>query len=241
MQIYPYRELVGRLTNISRICRPDIAFAVGVLNRFLHNPGLIHWKAALRLLKYLSHTSNYRLRLAPLLHTSSPIFETLTLTGLSDADFGNGPEAKSTTGYCFFLGGALISWSSKLQITTASSSTYAEIIALYHTLCEGLWARQFLSSINHSAAMNPTAIGSDNLPAIDIITNHRISPRSKHFDTKYHFLREKLLDHSITLPHLAGSNNTADVFTKPLSTDSFRRHHVAPFAQTGFQIEFGIR
>jgi hypothetical protein len=39
--------------------RPDIAFAVGALSRFLSNPGRLHWNEAKRVLAYLKGTSSH--------------------------------------------------------------------------------------------------------------------------------------------------------------------------------------
>src|SRR5687768_2976354 len=50
MQSVPYRQCVGRLTYLMRATRPDIAFSVSVVNRFLHNPGERHWAVVKRIL-----------------------------------------------------------------------------------------------------------------------------------------------------------------------------------------------
>jgi len=42
----PSREVVGALAWLALGTRPDIAFATGLLTRFGHNPGRVHWEAA---------------------------------------------------------------------------------------------------------------------------------------------------------------------------------------------------
>lgn len=210
MQRTPYRECVGKLTYLSRITRPDISFAVSVVNRFLHNPGHRHWNAVKRILRYLKGTLHYELTLTPLQASSS-------YYGYTDADWGgNADNAKSTSGYAFFLGNALISWSSKAQTTTATSSTYAEYIAAYHATLECLWGRCFLNGLQMLSPKSPTILFCDSQPTITLSKHHMITPRTKHFDTKYHYLREQVEKGSIELKHCSGKDNIADLFTKPL-------------------------
>jgi hypothetical protein len=148
----------------------------------------------------------------------------LKLSGNVDADWGGNHDSfKSTSGYCFYLGSSLISWSSKAQSTTATSSTYAEYIAAYHATAECLWIRSFLSELNLLDSL-PTEIFCDNEPAIKIAQYHMITPRSKHFDTKYHFVREQVEQATIALTHCPGKDNVADLFTKPLARVKFNHY-----------------
>jgi hypothetical protein len=48
-----YQELIGFLLYTVMLLRPDIAFAVSKLSHFLTNPGLVHFTAALRVLRYI--------------------------------------------------------------------------------------------------------------------------------------------------------------------------------------------
>ncbi|CEM19558.1 unnamed protein product [Vitrella brassicaformis CCMP3155] len=58
MKKVPYRQLVGALMFCSVTCRPDIAYVVKELARYAHEPGLEHWQAAKRVLRYLSGTKD---------------------------------------------------------------------------------------------------------------------------------------------------------------------------------------
>jgi hypothetical protein len=229
LQNIPYRQCVGRLTYLMRTSRPDISFAVSVVNRFLHNPGTAHWNAVKRILRYLKGTLDYELKIAPLDFTNqSPFCDRsssttfLKLTGNVDADWGGENDTfKSTSGYCFFLGSSLISWSAKAQSTTATSSTYAEYIAAYHATAECIWIRSLLTELQLLDSTSATQIYCDNEPAIKIAQFHMITPRSKHFDTKYHFVREQVEQNVIQLTHCPGKDNVADLLTKPLSKNKF--------------------
>ena len=107
MATVPYRQAVGRLNYLAVSTRPDIAAAVSIVSRFSHNPGIQHWGAVKHILSYLKGTINYSLRVSP---------SNMTLAGYSDANWGGDPDnRRSTSGYCFFLGGSLVSWKSIIQ------------------------------------------------------------------------------------------------------------------------------
>ena len=62
MTTFPYRELIGSLLWVSNGTRPDVTYSVNTLTKFTSNPGLIHWRAALRVLGFLNATKNYCIR-----------------------------------------------------------------------------------------------------------------------------------------------------------------------------------
>lgn len=78
----PFRSLIGSLQYVAQCTRPDIAYAVTHLSRFMENAGSKHWNAAIKILRYLSTTpiveSTTRPSMSPmsLLPTVMPIGET---------------------------------------------------------------------------------------------------------------------------------------------------------------------
>ncbi len=60
MRDVPYQALVGTLMYLMVGTRPDIAYAIGVLSQFMHNPGRVHWEAGKRVLRYLKGTKSMR-------------------------------------------------------------------------------------------------------------------------------------------------------------------------------------
>ena len=232
MQSVPYRETVGSLTHICRSTRPDIAYPVSVASRYLSNPGPAHWNMVKRILRYLKETRDWTLRIDPgptLTSTlqensqNSPIHGPLRFHGFSDADWGGELEtSKSTSGYGFFLGNSLVSWQSKTQATTATSTTYAEYIASYHAAAECIWSRSFLSELG-LLPPGPTTLYGDNEAALKLAQFHMITPRSKHFDTKFHYIREQVHKKTIQIVHCPGEENIADIWTKPLGKERFMK------------------
>ena len=53
MKVVPYSSIVDNLMYVQVCTRPDIAFVVGVLGRYLSDPGQSHWKVAKKVLRYL--------------------------------------------------------------------------------------------------------------------------------------------------------------------------------------------
>ena len=106
MKGIPYASTVGSLMYAQVSTRPDIAFAVGILGRYQSNPGMEHWKAAKRVMRYLQGTKDYKLTYKHSDH--------LEVIGYSDSDFAGCIDSrKSTSGYIFILAGGAISWRSK--------------------------------------------------------------------------------------------------------------------------------
>ena len=55
----PYASAVGSLMYAQVCTRLDIAFVVNALGRYLSNPGLNHWKAVKKVMRYLQGTKDY--------------------------------------------------------------------------------------------------------------------------------------------------------------------------------------
>ena len=102
MEKIPYASAVGSLMYAQVCTRPDIAYIVGMLGRYLSNPGMDHWVAAKRVLRYLQRTKHYMLT-----YRKS---EKLEIIGYSDADFAGCKNSfRSTSGYIHLLVGKAIS------------------------------------------------------------------------------------------------------------------------------------
>ncbi|XP_028089138.1 uncharacterized protein LOC114289588 [Camellia sinensis] len=115
-----YRELVGYLVYLT-VTRPDISYAVHILNQFVSVPRSTHWAVLLRTLRYLRGT----LLQCLLLSASSD----LTLRAYVDADWvGDIFDRKSTSGLCVFLGDSLISWKNKFVIKEMLALNTTEIV-----------------------------------------------------------------------------------------------------------------
>eukprot|EP00253_Pinus_taeda_P028143 PITA_28143 len=122
-----YRQFVGALTFLAN-SRPDICFTVNTLSQHMVEPHHIHWIGAKNLLRYHRGTITYGLRY---------IARDVRLFGYTDADWAsNVKDHKSTSGCCFSLGSASISWMSRKQKSVALSTAKAEYIATSMASCE---------------------------------------------------------------------------------------------------------
>ena len=96
-----YRRLVGKL-NYLTITRPDISFPMSVVSQFLQSPCDSHWDAVVRILRYIKGTLGQGVLYENRGHTQ--------VVRYSDADWAGSPtNRRSTSGYCVFIGGNLIS------------------------------------------------------------------------------------------------------------------------------------
>ncbi|KAK2418425.1 putative mitochondrial protein [Trifolium repens] len=202
-----YRRLVGKL-NYLTMTRPDISFPVSVVSQFLNSPCDNHWNAVIRILKYIKGLPGKGLVFTDRGNTN--------IIGYSDADWaGDASDRRSTSGYCVFIGGNLISWKSKKQTVVARSSTEAEYRAMAHATCELLWLKHLLEEL-HFCEIGPMELVCDNQSALHLSSNPVFHERTKHIEVDCHFLREKILTGIIKTSFVNSRDQLADIFTKSL-------------------------
>ncbi|KAL6974688.1 Beta-galactosidase 8 [Sarracenia purpurea var. burkii] len=207
-----YQRLVGRLIYLSHT-RPDISYAVGVVSQFMHDPRVPHLDVVYRILRYLKSAPGKGILFSNHGH--------LRLESFTDADWaGSIDDRRSTSGYCSFLGGNLITWRSKKQTVVARSSAEAEYRAMAHGVCELLWLQTFLLDLGLLDS-GPMRLYCDNKAAINIAHNPVQHDRTKHIEVDRHFIKEKLNNGSICMPYVKSEDQLADVFTKGLSSRVF--------------------
>lgn len=144
------------------------------------------------------------------------------LIGYADADWGGDTvDRKSNTGYIFKYCGSPLIWSSHKQSLVTLSSTEAEYIALSEAVKEALWIRRLLQDFDQ-ATEGPTVIMEDNQSCIKMLQNDRLSHRTKHIATKYHFIRDLSKRGDIIVEYCPTSQMTADLLTKPLEAVKLR-------------------
>ena len=210
-----YQQAVGCLMYAATTTRPDIAAAIGILAQYMSAPSTDHWSGVKRVLRYIKGTQNYGLLFSS--DGEDALF------GYSDSDWaGDMDTRRSTSGYTFFIGNSLVSWSSQKQKTVAKSSTEAEYVALSFATQEVIWLRRLLESIGSSTVAS-TIIYEDNQGAIELSRNPKHHNRTKHIDTSYHFTRERVASNEISVTYCPTSNMIADTMTKPLPKVLFEK------------------
>ena len=142
-------------------------------------PGSKHWMAIKRIMRYLKKTIDVKLCLGG--------FD-VVLSGYCDADYaGDMDDQKSTTGYMFKVGLGAVSWNSKRQQTTATSTVEAEYMATSHATKEVIWLRLLMADVG-CAQREATMIMCDNQGSISLAKNPTHHSRTKHIDVQYHFI-----------------------------------------------------
>nr|GEW34838.1 retrovirus-related Pol polyprotein from transposon TNT 1-94 [Tanacetum cinerariifolium] len=142
--------------------------------------------------------------------------EDFKLKGFTNSDWaGCMDDMRSTSGNCFILGIAAISWSSKKQTLVALSSTETEYVAAAAASCQVVWLRRILSDLGHEQ-VHPTSIKRDNKSAVMLARNPILHNRTKHIEIKHHFIREIIVKEEICLEECRSDEQIADVLTKSL-------------------------
>jgi hypothetical protein len=210
-----YKSLVGKLRYLVNT-RPDLAFSVGYVSRFMEEPHMEHFAAVKQILRYIAGTRSWGL-FYPRKNEKKT-----ELLGFSDSDLaGDLDERKSTTGVLFFLGNSPISWQSTKQKVVALSSCEAEYISAATAACQAVWLARLLAEITDSVVSKPV-LRVDNKSAISLIKNPVHHDRSKHIDTRFHLIREYANLGQIEVRFIRTEDQLGDILTKPLGKLKFR-------------------
>ena len=210
-----YRSLMGSLKYLTHT-RPDLMFSVGYLSRYMENPTTEHMSAVKRILRYVKGTLDLGL-----------VYEKneagIKLVGYSDSDYAGDPDdRKSTTGMAFFLGNNLICWASQKQKIVALSSCEAEYVAATTAACQGIWLARLIGELMNKEMISMTLMV-NNKSAIALSKNPVFHNRSKHIETKFHYIRTCLEEKKMELDFISSENQLADLFTKSLGRLKFEQ------------------
>jgi hypothetical protein len=180
----------------------------------MHDPQERHLQAVDRILQYLKANPG-----RGLLFKKN---EQLSMEVYTDADYaGSVSDRRSTTRYCMFLGGNLVTWRSKKQNVVARSSAEAEFRAMAQGVCELLWMKIILDDLKIEYEA-PMRLFCDNKSAISIAHNPVQHDRTKHIEIDRHFIKEKLDSGLISTQHVPSGLQLADVLTKGLPLERFQ-------------------
>ena len=154
------------------------------------------------------------------------------LKAYSDSDWAVG---HSTSGFCLMLANACIVHSSKRQACIAMSSTEAEIIAASACALELVHSRQLLRELGLEQGVTPLYV--DNSGAVELSRDRKSCHRSRHVDRRYFKVRELSALGELYVHHIDTADNPADLLTKPLDVEAFRKHRNTLLRQSNAKIE----
>ncbi|OWY92149.1 RxLR effector protein [Phytophthora megakarya] len=192
--------------------RPDIAFGIQCVSKYLNDPGIAHWNAAKRILRYVKGTIGHGLVIDGRSRLKGK------LTAFVDSDYAKDVDTRrSVSGYVMQLGECAITYSCKSQRTVALSSTEAEYMSLAHGVKEIIFLRELLGELD--VKQDPTVVNVDNQSAIAMANNPVHHQRTKHIHSRYHFIRERIAMEDVVLEYVSTKDNIADLLTKAVTVD----------------------
>ncbi|CAI7865072.1 unnamed protein product [Closterium sp. NIES-53] len=190
----PYPELVGCLMYPMTCTRPDLAYPLSILARYVapgrHRPE--HMAAAKRVLHYLCSMSGMGL----VLGGRSPV----VLTGHVNTSWVNDlATQRSSQGYTFSLGSGSVSWQSTRSSSFLSSSYEAEIYAGAMAAQELRWLTYLLTDLGEPPR-SPPVLYVDNKAMLALCREHRLEHRTKHIALRYFVSTDLVPLFAILLP-----------------------------------------
>ncbi|XP_043817369.1 secreted RxLR effector protein 161-like [Manihot esculenta] len=214
-----YRSTIESLRYLVNT-RPDLAYSVGIVSRFMESPTSKHLGAVKQILRYIKGTLNYGCRYV------KEERKELRLIGYCDSDLaGDIDDRKSTSRVIYFLGSNPITWFSQNQKVMALSLCQAEYVAATTGACQGVWIERFLSELRGQQDKE-ILLRIDNQSAIALTKNPVHHSRSKHIDVKYHFIRDCVQKGDIEVKYVKTEEQCADILTKPLHWNKFEEQRI---------------
>ena len=144
-------------------------------------------------------------------------------TAFSDANLGgNLDNSHSTGGFAICIGGGAVQWGSRLHSHMLLSSTKSEYTTVSKVGCKVMWTRYLLGKFGYDIS-RPLPILVDNASAIQVAKHPEHQSTMKHVHRAYHWIRDHVERGDISVTHVPGSENLADIFTKPLGRIKFAK------------------
>ena len=176
-----YAKVIGYLMYAMTSTRPDIAFAVGKLSRYISNLSKFHWHVICQVLKCLNKTQDYGLS-----YLSYPS----VIEGCSDASWiTNKEDYASMSGWVYLLGGGAVSWASKKQTCITDSTMAAEFVALATASKEAKWLRNLLlEGPLRPKPMSLLSIHCDSKSTLSRVYSYVYNEKSRHIGHRHAYV-----------------------------------------------------
>lgn len=205
-----YMSLVGAFLWLSNVSRPELAYISGQLARFVSNPGMPHYKAALRVLVYLRGTVDQTLTFRA--------EASLPLRAFVDSDWAT--KFSVSGGVVEFMG-CVVHWISRSQRSVSMSSTEAEYFAACVVSREVVYFSELLKDLGYVQS-GPTTILTDNRGVVDLSLDPIAFKKTKHILRAAQYVRDLAIRRVLCLKWLTSKCNVADLCTKPVALPVFR-------------------
>jgi hypothetical protein len=175
----------------------------------MSNYGIRHYDAVKHLLRYLQGTRSRGLVYGQV-PDPFPLFR-----AFADSDWAMSEGRMSISGFVIECAGAPIAWSSKQQAIVALSSCEAEYLSCTHCARQVIWLRSLFHELGFTQP-HATILYCDNQGTVACTHDPHSHSRMKHIDIRAHFIRDCVNKLLIDVHHIPGTDNPADLLTKPL-------------------------
>ena len=210
-----YSSKTGSLMYGMTQTRPDLAFLLSALSRYMANPSPTHSQLAKRGLRYLQKTRQYGLVLGGVKKADDAAWN---ITAWADSDWkGHRSTGRSTYGWLVQIEDSTISWRAKRHETVALSTTEAEYTALSQCARELAWIRSLFSELQLPLNI-PILLNGDNQGSLKLCRNPELHQRTKHIPLVEHHIREEVEAGRIDVQYVSTHEQIANGLTKPLDT-----------------------
>jgi transposase InsO family protein len=215
-----YLQMIGSIIFGFTHCRLDLALAIGMLTRVMHNPSEGHLKQLYGLLRYVNATKEWGLKY----YRDYSMTYGMKLIFLAFCDSSHGDDEatfRSTGGWNFFLrkNQGCVSAKSGQTPDVALSSTEAETIWACGAATQGAFIKQFLDELNIFGETS-FEIMEDSQPAINAQRKNVSQSKFRHIKIKYHYLRQLISEGWCKLVKIGTKDQVADLATKILNTST---------------------
>jgi hypothetical protein len=214
-----YRSAVGMLLYLTKYSRPDLCNVVRELAKCMDKATKGTYLEMLRVVKFVIDTRNFCLRIRPEFKGKN-----WSLRVFCDSDWAGDSETRiSITGFILYLMNVPVCWRSKAQKGVTLSSTEAEYVAMSEAVKEIKFIYYLLRDIGIEVDL-PILVKTDNVGAMFMAQNASSGVRTRHVDTRYHFVRENLEDGMIKIEFVKSVDNESDIFTKNVTQEIYEKH-----------------
>jgi hypothetical protein len=224
--------VIGKLNYLEQSTCPDISYAVHQCAHFSAAPMKEHGQAVTWIGQYLLATRDKGLILRPT-NASFDCYVDADFSGNWDKDnaTNDSDTACSRSGYVALYNGCPVFWKSKLQTMIALSSTESEYISLSSAtrkIIPVMGLLQEMIALNFDVGIGvPTIccqVFEDNSGALELASNDKFRPQTKHINIQYHHFRSFVNDGSIKIKAINTTKQPADMLTKPISAALLQTH-----------------
>ena len=181
----------------------------------------LQFKKMLQVIKFILDTKDFGLKIVPTLHNG--IWQ---LEAFSDSDFATDKETRiSVYGYVIHFCGVPVAWKSRSMRSVVLSTTGAEYVAISEVVKEIKLINQLLEPMDVKVPLS-MKVRVANIGAIWLVNNSGVSERTKHVDTRAHFVRTYVINEVVTIKFVKSSENISDIMIKNQMSSNYHNAQV---------------